>query len=118
MNLCTLANGETYTDNSLRSDCGSIFYTKTDEGMFSPGFSMNLFNPATGKEEFRNIPGLELSYTNTDWTAQHNIMLSRLQEIKQLSNTTKDNYKQMNAMYSPEEIMAWYEKETGANFSK
>lgn len=108
MILGGLDKGETWTDNSLRNEYGSIYFNKVDDGVIEAGFNMMLFNPNTGKEELRKIEGIQMPYYGTNWVVQHDAMLEKMMEIKQYSNITKQNYMLMNGATDPATINRWY----------
>lgn len=108
MLLGGLEKGESWSDNSLRNEYGSIYFNKVDDGVIEVGFNMMLFNPNTGKEELRKIEGVQKPYYGTNWVVQHDAMLQKMMEIKDYSNITKQNYLLMNGATDPSVINQWY----------
>lgn len=102
--LGTMKIGESWTDNSLSDKYGNITYTRNGGNEYQASMTLNVFNPAIGKEQEINIPGPALYYNNADMMLQHTVMVEKLMQTKAFSDDTKNKWNMINGV-QPQEFL-------------
>lgn len=85
--LGSLDSGDSWEDKSNQNKYGTIQFTRLDNDQIRTDFKVKLFNPQTGKFEFKTLNDAISDYHSTNWAAKHAELLDKLMEIK-----AKDDY--------------------------